>query len=70
MTSDQPASCPDVDVDPENRRLLKLLNAAVREAVLKHKQAGVPIVVWENGQVVCIPPEEIKVDDPEEEEGC
>jgi len=28
---------------------------AVAEAIKRHKAAGVPIVVWENGKVVRIP---------------
>jgi hypothetical protein len=32
---------------------------AVREAVLKHAQAGQPVATWQNGQVVWIQPEEI-----------
>ncbi len=35
------------------------MNAAAREAVLQHKQKGLPIVVWRDGMVVWIPPDEI-----------
>jgi hypothetical protein len=35
--------------------------AAVREAVLKHKLAGNPIVGMRDGKMVWIPPEEIEV---------
>ena len=35
---------------------------AVRDALLQHKRAGNPVPIWENGQVVWIPPEEIDVD--------
>ena len=38
---------------------------AGRDARLKHKQLGVPLVVWRDGQVVLIPPDEIVVDPPE-----
>jgi hypothetical protein len=41
------------------------LARAGRDARLKHKQLGVPLVVWRDGQVVEIPPEEIVVDPPE-----
>lgn len=34
---------------------------AVRDAVLRHKLLGQPIVVWRDGQVVWVPPEEIEV---------
>jgi hypothetical protein len=37
---------------------------AGRDARLKHKLLGVPLVVCRDGQVVLIPPEEIVVDPP------
>ncbi|MHB1034621.1 MAG: hypothetical protein ACYC35_04600 [Pirellulales bacterium] len=37
------------------------LNAAVREAVLAHKQKGLPLVVWRDGKIVWIPPEDLDV---------
>jgi hypothetical protein len=36
---------------------------AARQAILEHKQRGLPIVVWENNQVTWIPAEEIVVPD-------
>lgn len=35
------------------------MNAAVREAVLQHKQKGLPLAVWRDGKVAWIPPDEI-----------
>jgi hypothetical protein len=35
------------------------IQTAVREALLRHKQAGNPIAVWENGQVQWISAEKI-----------
>jgi len=40
------------------------IEQAGRDARLRHKQLGVPIVVWRDGQIVEIPPEEIVVDPP------
>jgi len=40
----------------------RALVQAVRDALLQHKRAGNPVPIWENGQVVWIPPEEIDVD--------
>jgi hypothetical protein len=37
------------------------LARAVREALLRHKQAGNPIAAWRDGQVVWIAPEDILV---------
>jgi hypothetical protein len=49
---------------PENdRRLEQALRRAVRAALLAHKRAGNPVASWEDGHVVLIPPEEIRVDD-------
>ena len=39
---------------------------AVRDAILLHKQTGHPIVVWKDGKVVEIPPEEIVIDEGDE----
>jgi len=36
---------------------------AVRAALLRHKQAGNPIAVWQDGQVVWIAPEDIPIED-------
>lgn len=47
-------------------RIEKILQLAVREALLRHKQAGNPIAVWRDGRVEWIQPEDIPVDDPED----
>ncbi len=39
----------------------KALREAVAEAVAEHKLRGHPIIVWRDGKVVSIPPEEITV---------
>jgi predicted ABC-type ATPase len=38
----------------------------VRDALLAHKRAGVPIAIMEDGKVVLIPADEIEIDDPSE----
>lgn len=45
----------------DNERLLQAMEQAVRETVREHKLLGQPIVVWRDGQVVWVPPEEIEV---------
>jgi hypothetical protein len=40
----------------------RVMQKAVRRALLVHKQSGNPIAVWRDGQVVWIPPEEIPVE--------
>ena len=37
------------------------LKKAVQEALVRHKQAGNPIVVWRDGKIVWLKPEEIPV---------
>ena len=39
----------------------RALAAAYAEAALRHKRMGVPLVVWRDGAVALIPPEEIVV---------
>ena len=39
------------------------LERAGRQALLLHKRAGQPVVVWRDGQVVWVPPEEIEVEE-------
>ncbi len=40
-------------------RITKTLQAGVREALIRHKQVGNPIVFMKDGQMVWIKPEEI-----------
>jgi hypothetical protein len=47
----------------DRTRLNKALHDAVQKALRLHKAMGVPIVVWEDGKVVEIPPEEIQLSD-------
>lgn len=47
-------------------RIQEILGRAVREALLRHKQAGNPVAVWRDGRVEWIAPEDIPVDDPED----
>ncbi len=49
----------EVFSDPE--QITKALVHGVREALLKHKQAGNSIVVWRDGKIVWLKPEEISV---------
>lgn len=39
--------------------ITEAIRRAVREAVLKHAQAGQPVATWRNGQVVWIQADEI-----------
>ena len=48
----------------EGTELDQALEQAAREAYLLHKRLGRPVIAWENGQIVEIPPEQIEVDPP------
>ena len=43
----------------------KAMGEAIRETVREHKLLGYPIVVWKDGRVVWVPPEEIVLDEKE-----
>ncbi|MGI9035553.1 MAG: hypothetical protein ACR2GD_05890 [Pyrinomonadaceae bacterium] len=43
-------------------KIEKILQFAVRQAVILHKQAGNPIAVWKDGKAVLIAPDEIEFD--------
>jgi predicted ABC-type ATPase len=47
---------------PDAEAMDRIVVRAVREALLRHKLLGQSIVVWEDGRVVEIPPEEIEVE--------
>lgn len=37
------------------------LNEAAREAMLRHKREGQAIVIWEDGRIIHVPPDQIVV---------
>jgi hypothetical protein len=45
----------------DREKILKAIETGVREALKKHKQAGNPVVVWRDGKMVWLKPEEIQV---------
>jgi len=49
-----------------NQRIDRGVKRAVAKALEEHKRAGRSIVVWKEGKVVSIPPEEITVPSPED----
>ena len=42
-------------------KITQALTQGVHDALLKHKQAGNPVVVWHDGKMVWLKPEEIPV---------
>lgn len=49
------------DIFREGTLIDKALKEGVREALIRHKQTSNPIVVWRDGKVVWLMPEEIPV---------
>lgn len=45
----------------DGQEIDRALQRAFRQAVLRHRQAGLPLVAWRDGRIVRIPPEEILV---------
>ncbi len=46
----------------DNDKITQALKKAGKQALLKHKQSGNPVAIWQDGKVVWIPPEEIEVE--------
>ncbi len=59
---DTPRRRPLTELLQDDRLVEDAINRGVREALLRHKQAGNPIAVWRDEQVVWIAPEDIEVE--------
>ncbi len=46
--------------------ITRAIQRGVREALLRHKQAGNPVCEWRDGQVVWIAPEDIPIESERE----
>lgn len=42
---------------PTTRRITKALTLAAQDAIEAHRRANQPLVIWEEGQVVLVPPD-------------
>ena len=60
MKNDSEKSIPELMRD--NDLLLTAMGEAVQETVREHKLLGLPIVIWRDGKVVWVPPEEIELE--------
>lgn len=47
---------------PLEQRAEMALKAAVERVIVEHARQGLPIYVWRDGQVVEVPPEELRVE--------
>lgn len=45
----------------DDRLIESALREGVRDALRRHKQAGLPVAAWRKGKVVWVPPEKIVV---------
>lgn len=45
----------------DTSKVTKIIQAGIRAALLKHKQAGNQICVWRDNKVIWIPPEKILI---------
>jgi hypothetical protein len=45
---------------PLEQRAEMTLKAAVEKVIVEHARAGFPIYVWRNGEVVELPPDELR----------
>jgi predicted ABC-type ATPase len=61
-----PVAAYDTGVEPKFAgipisEVMEIFAQASREAIARHKALGVPIVIWRDGKVVVVPPEEIEI---------
>lgn len=52
----------------DGRAIDEALREAARDARRLHKALGNPMATWQDGQVVWVQPEDIKIDDDSEQE--
>lgn len=45
---------------PLEQRAEMALKAAVEKVIVEHARAGLPIHVWRNGEVIDLPPDELR----------
>jgi hypothetical protein len=58
------------EIFAEGRLIDEAIRLAAREALLEHKRAGLPIVVFRNGKTVLVPAHKIKVGRPVKRRGA
>ena len=61
MTDGAPSDRPLGDRLRDVRLIEQALVRAVRDALKRHKQAGLPIAVWRDGRAVWIEPDDIPI---------
>jgi hypothetical protein len=61
MSENQPSKRPLAERLQDSELILRAVSRGVREALIRHKQAGNPIAAWRDGEVVWIQPEDIEI---------
>lgn len=56
----------DLLLSDDDEAINRLAHAAVQDALREHKRRGESIVVWRDGRVVTLAPEDIPLDDEPE----
>jgi hypothetical protein len=46
----------------DSKKVTKIIQAGIKAALMKHKQAGNSICEWRDNKIVWIPPEQIPID--------
>ncbi len=46
----------------DSKKVTKIIQAGIKAALMKHKQAGNPICEWRDNKIVWIPPEQIPIE--------
>jgi hypothetical protein len=52
----------EINLD-DDTQVDEAIGAAVLDALREHKRKGESVVVWQDGKVVCLSPEEIPIND-------
>ncbi len=63
MTDQNPESEPTGQRSALDWAIEAAMQQAVREAVIRHKRMGWPMVIWRDEQVVWVPAEELVIDE-------
>lgn len=65
MAANQTNGKPPVDIDrifAEGKPIEDALARAFRDAVIQHRQNGVPMVFWQDGKVTLVPADQVDID--------
>ncbi|HEY2251834.1 MAG TPA: hypothetical protein VGH74_12265 [Planctomycetaceae bacterium] len=64
LMMDEKQDCSGAPADADAKRVEAAMQRGVRQALWEHKQLGHHIIVWRDGKIVRVPPEEINVEKP------